>query len=225
MLKRMTIAVAAALLALGGFAGGAGVPAASAQAGPRLDSAYLLGRWTDRGDCVRDWVEFSSNGRFVTNGGAGGTWTLQGDQLTFIGQRTISARVRATGRDSITLTHPDGSVGSSTRCPSGTAQQTGRRLPMPPVPATAAEVLAMSRPFNRQFLVGSWTDTGDCNLIIQFHANGRFTVPTGNGRWTLNGEQLSFIGSSTITARARAVGRNRILLIHRDGTIGQSLRC
>ncbi|HEX8364218.1 MAG TPA: hypothetical protein VF603_02925 [Allosphingosinicella sp.] len=225
MLKRMTIAVAAVLLALGGVAGGTGVPAAAAQAGPRVDSAFLLGRWTDRGDCVRDWVEFSSDGRFVTNGGAGGTWTLQGDQLTFSGRQTLSARIRATSRNSITLTHPDGSVGSSTRCPQGAAQRTGPRVTMPPVPGTAAEVLAMSRPFDRAFLIGRWTDTGDCNLVIQFHANGRFTVPTGTGTWTLVNEQLSFIGGTTITARARAVGRNRILLIHRDGTIGQSVRC
>ncbi|MEA3015444.1 MAG: hypothetical protein QOI38_166 [Sphingomonadales bacterium] len=219
MLKRMGIAIGAALLALGGLAGGAAVPQAEAQAGPRVDRAFLLGRWTDTDDCANNWVEFTPDGGFVTNGGARGRWTLVGNVLSFIGERTVVATVRATNRNTITLTHPDGSVGGSTRCASG------RWREVPPVPTTAAAVLAMSRPFDRAFLLGRWTDTGDCNEIIQFLPDGRFIVPTGSGRWRLNGEQLSFIGGTTITARARAVGRDRILLIHQDGTIGQSLRC
>jgi hypothetical protein len=212
MLKRLGIGAAAALLALGGFAGGAGVPQAEAQAAPRVDRAFLHGRWTDRGDCTADWVEFYADGRFVTNARAAGRWTLVRGQLTFIGERTISARVHATDRNTITLTHPDQTTGGSTRCP-------------PPVPSTIAAAVAMSRPFGRRFLIGRWTDTGDCRAAIYFYADGRFTVPTGAGRWTLVREQLSFVGNSTVVARARSVGRNRILLIHQDGTIGQSLRC
>lgn len=221
MMKRLGFAIAAAALGLSGLSGGAGIPAAVAQAGPQVDRAFLLGRWTDNGNCAGEWVEFYADGRFATNAGAGGTWTLRSGQLTFIGQRTIAAQVRATDRNTITLTHPDGSVGGSTRCPSAGA----RRLTVPPVPSTAAGVLAISRPFNRAFLFGRWTDSGDCNETIHFRPDGSFVVPTGNGRWTLNGEQLSFIGNTTVTARARAVGRDRILLIHPDGRIGQSLRC
>lgn len=217
MLKKGGIAVAAALAALSGISGGAWVPAAAAQQAaqqraPRVTPAFLLGRWTDNGNCAAEWVEFYPRARFATNGGGQGTWTLRRGQLTFIGQQTVSAQVRATDRNTLSLTHPDATVGRSTRCP-------------PPVPATAAAAVAMSRRFGRRFLTGRWTDTGDCNAAIYFYSDGRFTVPTGDGRWTLDGEQLSFIGNTTITARTRSVSRDRILLIHPNGTIGQSLRC
>lgn len=178
---------------------------------------FIIGRWTDTGDCSNA-VDFLADGRFVTTSGAAGRWTLVGDTLTFIGQRTIAARISATSRDAITLTHDDGSVGSSTRCVSG-------RRTMPALPATIAEALRISRPARRELLLGRWTDEGDCNVAIVFSRNGTFTVPTGNGRWTLVGERLTFIGQTTVGARVRAVGNDRILLIHDDGRIGQSVRC
>jgi len=220
-MKRM-MAFAAATLAL---ALGFGAEAARAQAPAQLlaaiqtvDRAFLIGRWTDNGDCSNN-VEFFADGRFLTSEGAAGRWTLDGDRLSFIGNSTVTARVSATGPNAITLNHPDGTVGGSSRClPS-------RRIAMPAVPATAEEVLRISRPAARELLLGRWTDSGDCAVGIDFLSDGRFTVPTGNGRWTLVGEQLSFIGTSTVSARVRAVGNDRILLIHPDGRIGQSMRC
>lgn len=187
-----------------------------AQAG--VDAAFLIGRWTDTNDCTNT-VDFLRDGRFITSDGVAGRWTLDGDRLTFIGQRTITARVAATGRDSLTLTHDDGSVGASTRCatPAPTA--------MPALPATVAQALSMTRPIEREMLIGRWTDDGDCGNIIEFFRDGRFVVPTGDGRWTLNGERLSFIGNTTVNARVRGIGRNRIILIHEDQSIGQSIRC
>ena len=218
----MRKSIAAAALALGfGFGGAAAQsPAqlAAAVQAPAVTHAFLVGRWTDNGDCSNN-VEFFADGRFVTSGGARGRWTIDGDRLTFVGNSTVAARVRATGRDAIQLTHADGSVGSSTRC--GTA----RTFAMPALPASAAEVLRIGTPVSRELLIGRWTDTGDCAVVIQFFADGRFTVPTGGGRWTLTGDQLSFIGTSTVTARVRASGRDRILLVHADGRLGQSMRC
>jgi hypothetical protein len=206
---------------------GSGSPAVRAQTpvqlaaaiqAPAVTHGFLVGRWTDNGDCS-DNVEFFADGRFLTSKGAAGRWALDGDRLSFVGASTVTARVAATSRDAITLTHDDGSVGGSTRCPAA------RRIAMPAVPATAAEVLRISQPISRSLLIGRWTDDGDCGVAIEFMPDGRFTVPTGNGRWTLAGEQLSFIGSTTVTARVRGVGRDRILLIHGDGRIGQSMRC
>ncbi|HYJ31107.1 MAG TPA: hypothetical protein VEW25_12295 [Allosphingosinicella sp.] len=218
------IAVAAAALGLGI---GLGSGSAQAQApahllaavqGPTVTRDFLIGRWTDTNNCAVA-VDFLPDGRFRTTAGAEGRWTLQGGRLSFIGHSTVTATVRATNRDAITLTHGDGTVGASTRCAPRTPAA------MPPLPATAADVLRIGGPVTRNLLFGVWTDNGDCNVTIQFFRDGRFTVPTGNGRWTLSGDRLSFIGASTVTARVRAVGRDRILLIHQDGTIGQSVRC
>ena len=51
-------------------------------------------------------------------------------------------------------------------------------------------------------------------------------MPGGTGgRWQLNREQLTFSAERSVTARARAVGNDRIILIHPDNSIGQSIRC
>lgn len=223
-MKVMKAVLGAAALALGLGCGGAQAQSSAqmlaAVQGPPVTRDFLLGRWTDTGDCS-DAVDFFSDGRFVTTDGAAGRWTLQGNQLSFIGASTVRAQVRATSRNAITLTHADGSVGSSTRCPPPST----RRIAMPPLPATAGEVLRIGGPVTAQHLIGRWTDDGNCGVAIEFLPDGRFTIPNGNGRWTLAGDQLSFIGNSTVTARVRSVGRDRILLIHGDGRIGQSMRC
>lgn len=194
---------------------------ALAQAGkePVVTREFLIGRWTDNGNCA-DAVDFRADGTFLTSQQASGRWQLDGGRIRFIGQREVTARIRATGQDRLELTHDDGSVGASTRC------VTGRQLSMPALPGTAEEAIRISRPVSdAALLLGNWTDTGDCAATITFHSDGRFTVPTGTGRWQLTGERLSFIGTTTSTARVRAVGNDRILLIHDNGVIGQSLRC
>lgn len=192
-----------------------------AQAQVPVTAELLVGRWTDNGNCSSDAVDFTADGRFVTTTGARGTWSLVGNRLTFHGQTSVSATVTAQSRDRITLTHADGSAGSSTRC----APSTAHRFVMPPVPQTAAAALSAGRRIDRAYLLGRWTDTGDCSVVIDFLADGRFITPGGTGRWTFDGDRLSFIGNTTIVARARGVGENRILLIHNDGSVGQSVRC
>ena len=194
---------------------------ASAQAKP-VAAEDVVGRWTDNNDCS-NFVDFNADGSFVTNSGARGRWTLEGDRLTFVGNSTVSARIRMDGRDRIHLTHGDGSAGQSTRCPIPAG---GGARALPPLPASIQAALAMSRPVGRAELFGRWTDSGDCGNSIEFVSDGRFLIAGGgSGRWRLEGEQLSFIGERTVTARVRAVGGDRILLIHPDGSLGQSLRC
>ena len=194
--------------------------AAAAQA-RTVDHAFLRGRWTDNNNCS-DAIDFMADGTWVTTDGVRGRWVLEGDRLSFHGNRVITARVSAPDANTINLIHADGSNGRSTRCPQA-SQQTRT---MPALPATVAEALAISRPLlEREYLLGTWTDSGDCAVAITFAADGGFTIPTGNGRWTLVGERLTFIGERTIGARARRVGQDRILLLHDDGSIGQSIRC
>lgn len=215
------------LLVLGAVLGAFALPApvaaqpqpAAAVQSVAVTPVFLIGRWTDDGDCSNT-VEFLGDGQFATSDGARGRWWLSNGRLTFQGDQTISARIHATSPSHIVLTHDDGTIGESTRCTAAPQQRA-----MPPLPATAQAALAISRPAARQMLIGRWTDTGDCADVVTFFPDGRFTVPTGAGTWTLVAERLTFRGASTVGARLRAVGQNRILLIHDDGTIGQSIRC
>jgi len=215
-MRRMIAAAIAAAAMLAGLAG-----QAAAQAGA-VTRDFLIGRWTDTNDCT-DAVDFFADGRFLTTEGASGRWVLENGRLSFIGNSTVAARIHSEGRDRIVLTHDDGSVGQSTRCPAAAA--TAARRTMPPLPATIADALAMSRPFDSRFLIGRWTDDGDCGNLIEFRADGAFITSANSGRWRLDGEQLIFTDERTVTARARAVGNDRVVLIHPDGTIGQSVRC
>lgn len=85
-------------------------------------------------------------------------------------------------------------------------------------------------PFNGEvttaFLVGRWTDTNDCENVVEFRTDGTFSTPGGgSGMWALNGDRLTFQGSSTVSARVAAPDANTIMLTHDDGSLGRSTRC
>lgn len=83
----------------------------------QLSREFLIGRWTDTGDC-NTTITFSDDGSFTVPGGGTGLWALDGDRLTFTGQAgTRSARVQTPNADTIVLLNEDGSLGRSTRCP------------------------------------------------------------------------------------------------------------
>jgi len=93
---------------------------AAAQRVPPLTPAFLVGRWTDNGDCAR-YVVFRSDGTFRSHAGGEGIWRLVRDRLTLTprGGRpsTLGATVLAQSR--IAIVNPDGSRGVSERCPAG----------------------------------------------------------------------------------------------------------
>jgi hypothetical protein len=89
---------------------------ASAGGVPTLERAFVVGRWTDKGDCS-DSVEFSPDGRFVTANGGGGLWNLEGSELTMSGNaQTITMRIVPVDQNTMTVVNQDGSLGRSTRC-------------------------------------------------------------------------------------------------------------
>lgn len=96
-------------------AAGGGAGAAPAAFTGEVTPAFLVGRWTDTGDCTQT-IEFRDDGSFATATGGTGYWTLNGDRLTFQGTSTVSAQIAAPNQDTIMLTHANGSVGRSTRC-------------------------------------------------------------------------------------------------------------
>jgi hypothetical protein len=122
-----TIATAAILLALAGCnraavpaggnqsANGSASAGASAAAAPALDRAFLIGRWTDNGDCGNA-TEFGENGQFQVASGASGPWSLAGDRLTLAGEQTLTMQVVVIDQGTIEIVNPDGSRGRSTRC-------------------------------------------------------------------------------------------------------------
>ena len=79
----------------------------------------------------------------------------------------------------------------------------------------------------REFLLGHWTDDGDCTNTIAFHADGTFTVPGGAmGVWILNGDILAFLGfAGERSTRVQAPDEDTILLINDAGSLGRSTRC
>jgi hypothetical protein len=193
--------------------------AAAAQPSAPVTREFLLGRWTDDGNCSNA-IDFLGDGRFQLTTGTGGRWALEGQNLTFVGASTITARVTRVDANTITLTHTDGRIGRSTRCTVASP-----RLTMPPLPSSADEVMRISRPATAAQLIGRWTDDGNCGSVIEFRRDGAFTTPAGDGSWSLAGDRLTFTGTTNITVTARAVGNDRILLLHANGSIGQSLRC
>jgi hypothetical protein len=101
-------------------ADGTGVqtPTGATQAGSgnvTLDRAFMMGRWTDNGDCNNS-VNFASDGSFTTANGTGGLWRLAGDQLTMTGSSTLTLQVEPVDQNTMTVINADGSLGRSTRC-------------------------------------------------------------------------------------------------------------
>jgi len=97
----------------GGQAGDAGNAGAGSA---MLDRDYLVGRWTDDGNCDTAF-ELTADGRFITAEGGAGLWDLQGNQLTMSGPGgTQTLPVAAIDRDTLSITGPDGATGTSQRC-------------------------------------------------------------------------------------------------------------
>lgn len=178
-------------------------PAAAPRTG--IARAFLLGRWTDTHDCTAT-VEFRRDGSFRTTEGAEGLWAIVEDRLIFQGESVVGARIEALDEDTIELAQDDGTHGQSTRCTA--------RVDATPIEAT------------RSFLLGMWTDTGDCGDAVEFLADGTFVTSRGaQGLWEIEGDRLTFIGNSTVSAVLQAPDENTILLIHPDESIGRSTRC
>jgi len=104
----------AAASGIGGKDPAAGATPASSGAAT-LDRNYIVGNWTDNGDCSVA-VEFGQDGRFVANNGAEGLWNLAGDRLTMTGSSTLTLQIVPIDQNTMNVVNPDGSLGRSTRC-------------------------------------------------------------------------------------------------------------
>ena len=56
----------------------------------------------------------------------------------------------------------------------------------------AVDAAGGSATLDRAYMVGRWTDDGDCTAVTEFRADGSFLYPWGDtGQWTLSGDQLT----------------------------------
>ena len=96
-------------------AGAIQASAGTGSGGAVVDRAYLLGRWTDTGDCDNA-VDFNPDGRFVGFDGTVGQWALAGDRLTVTRDRTLTLQLVPIDQNRMSVVNPDGSLGESSRC-------------------------------------------------------------------------------------------------------------
>ena len=77
------------------------------------------------------------------------------------------------------------------------------------------------------YLIGRWGDNGDCSKDIHVFADGTFRSYTGgDGRWWLEGDQLTFEGSGgTFVMRVAYEGPDSMIITNPDGSVGRSQRC
>jgi hypothetical protein len=81
--------------------------------------------------------------------------------------------------------------------------------------ASAAATPAAGAPPTKEFMVGKWGDNGDCQLAIEFKADGSMVGPSDH--WELNGSELTFkdfpdkmvltvVDANTMTSRLNGTG-------------------
>jgi hypothetical protein len=173
------------------------------------DFAFMVGRWTDDGNCANA-ARLDRDGRFHTGDGRGGLWAVDDGRLILTGGSTLTMRIVPIDRNSITVYNSDGTTGRSIRCPSAGA------VGPAPVPVRVS----------RDYVVGRWTDDGNCADAADFRADGRFFTANGTGgSWSLAGKRMTMTGTSTLTLQIVPIDRNVMNVINEDGSVGRSTRC
>jgi hypothetical protein len=90
-----------------------------------------------------------------------------------------------------------------------------------PAPATT------HRAVDRDFLIGSWSDQGDCTTTVAFTADGGYATADGSeGQWSLTGDTLTLSGEAgATTLTIIPIDRNTMEVIGQDGSRDRSTRC
>jgi hypothetical protein len=105
------------------------------------------------------------------------------------------------------------------------ANEAADAKPADAAPANAAADAGGSATLDRAYLVGRWTDDGDCTAVTEFRADGTFLYPWGDtGQWTLAGDQLTLAGNSS-PFTIRVIDRNTLERTSAGGTPHRSTRC
>jgi hypothetical protein len=80
---------------------------------------------------------------------------------------------------------------------------------------------------DREFLIGTWSDAGDCATSVAFAADGAYATADGSqGQWSLSGETLTLSGEAgATTLTIIPIDRNTMEVIGEDGSHDRSTRC
>lgn len=80
---------------------------------------------------------------------------------------------------------------------------------------------------DRNFLIGAWSDTGDCSTTVAFTADGGYATADGaEGQWSLAGDTLTLSGEAGATRLTIIpIDRNTMEVIGEDGSHDRSTRC
>jgi hypothetical protein len=80
---------------------------------------------------------------------------------------------------------------------------------------------------DRNFLIGTWSDTGDCTTTVAFTADGGYATADGaEGQWSLTGDTLTLSGEAGATRLTIVpIDRNTMEVIGEDGSHDRSTRC
>lgn len=80
---------------------------------------------------------------------------------------------------------------------------------------------------DRNFLIGAWSDSGDCSTTVAFTANGDYATADGaEGQWSLTGDTLTLSGEAGATRLTIIpIDRNTMEVIGEDGSHDRSTRC
>ena len=83
------------------------------------------------------------------------------------------------------------------------------------------------RAVDRNFLIGTWSDQGDCSTTVAFLADGGYATADGaEGQWSLAGDTLTLSGEAGATRLTIIpIDRNTMEVIGEDGSHDRSTRC
>lgn len=80
---------------------------------------------------------------------------------------------------------------------------------------------------NRDFLIGNWSDAGDCSVTVAFVADGTFATAEGDqGLWSLSGDSLTLTGAAgTRIVTIIPIDRDTMEVVGENGAHDRSTRC
>jgi hypothetical protein len=80
---------------------------------------------------------------------------------------------------------------------------------------------------DRNFLIGTWSDAGDCSTTVAFTPDGAYTSDDGaEGQWDLSGDRLTLSGEGgNTTLTIIPIDRNTMEVVGQDGSHDRSTRC
>jgi hypothetical protein len=92
-------------------------------------------------------------------------------------------------------------------------------------PGGESEGLVETVSLSRSFMVGAWTDDGDCDHAVEFLGDGRYFASGSGGMWQLDGHELTLTSDNILVIQVVPIDHDTIGVIGEDGSVGQSTRC